>query len=64
VAFAIADQSFKTVAGQGGKALSAVADSRWSSFRRPWRSIPENALTRFPAAKPLVRLSRQPDDRQ
>jgi hypothetical protein len=35
-----------------------MAASRRSSFNRAGRSIPENAFTRFPAAKSRLRLSR------
>lgn len=49
----------KRLPGNAARSFSAVAASTRSSFKRAERSIPEKALTRLPAAKALVRLSRQ-----
>src|SRR2546428_11821403 len=48
----------KRLRGKAARSFSEVAASRRSSFIRADRSIPENALTRWPAANSLDRLSR------
>ena len=61
LAFPAALQGLEPVSRQNGKVLSVTADSSRSSFRRAARSMPEKALTRFPAAKAAVSLSGNDD---
>jgi hypothetical protein len=58
LALAISGQGLKAITGQRRKIPIEVAASIRSSFIRTERSNPEKALTRFPAAKSRVRLSR------
>src|SRR5215469_1224106 len=57
LSLSVAFQYFKSIARQRVQILKL--DRRFQAIQlEPARSIPENALTRLPAAKSLVRLSR------
>jgi hypothetical protein len=59
LALTVAVQYLESVPRQSREITSDVAASTRSSFRRAGRSNPENAFTRLPAAKSLVRLPRK-----
>src|SRR5438477_10220321 len=56
LALSVAAQCFKRLPGKAARSPSDVAASIRSSLRRAGRSKPENAFTRFPPAKSLVRI--------